>query len=339
MIVRALSVLALSGCAKPGSSEPAPDPATGGELLLGVITPDFLDLPEEIDRQIGAMDRWTKRPTTFAGLFLDIDDPNPAYNLYTPFSALTENGYTVFLHITSRRTLADIDLGNGDDGIRGLAHAAALWARQHESGLALISPLTEMNGTWESYSGSPEEYHRVFRRFRRIFDEEGVPRERLRWVFAPNGWSPPGRPFEDFYPGADLVDVVGFSAYNWGYCNGSAWDTAHAAFAPYLDQMVAMAPGKPIMVTQMGCTSETAAGADQDQKDDWLQEAYQLLISHPDVLGSLYFNLDKECDWAVYRDHGPSAAGYRKATRLPGVSHATPADIARRIEATDPDDP
>ncbi len=65
-----------------------------------------------------------------------------------------------------------------------------------------------------------------------------VPAGSVRWVFAPNGYSLPADPFEEYYPGDAVTDVIGFSSYNYGFYPGygTRWDDPSFTFGNYLPQ-------------------------------------------------------------------------------------------------------
>ena len=60
------------------------------------------------------------------------------------------------------------------------------------------------------------------------------------------------------------MDIVGFTAYNFAGCQVAApwviWETFDTAFKPYLDRMSAMAPGKPLFITQTGVLDKPVNG-------------------------------------------------------------------------------
>jgi hypothetical protein len=93
-----------------------------------------------------------------------------------------------------------------------------------------------MNTTWASYGQDPANYKLAFARVQQIFTQNGVPDSAVKWVFAPNGWA--HLVFEPYYPGDSLVDVIGASAYNWGYCNDTSdlryWNPPSTTFSFYI---------------------------------------------------------------------------------------------------------
>ena len=109
-----------------------------------------------------------------------------------------------------------------------------------------------------------------------IFEQEGVPSSSVQWVFAPNGKSSTGWPsFEDYYPGDSLVDVVGFSSYNFGFhpnlypASYRKWSTPDYVFTDHVSRMRVMAPSKPVFIAQTGTSAYGPNGYDESQKNQW----------------------------------------------------------------------
>jgi len=324
----------VSADAPPTDSASATDPTApvaGFEapaLLLGAYSPDYLGTADGVQRQLSAMDAEAGQRVTFGGVFVGLEDPNPAYDIPAVFSALTEAGYTPFMNLAAGRDLAAMADGEYDDELRAIAEATATWAAQTDDPLVFVAPLPEMNGDWEAYGEEPEAFKRFFARLQGVYAGAGVPGDTIRWVFAPNGWSREGHEFEGYYPGDELVDVIGFSAYQWGGCGDGGWQTPEEVYGPYLERIAAMSPDKPIVVTQTAATSVGEDGAPNEAaKDDFLEASYHLLADTPQVLGVMYFNLDKECDWSVYRD-GVISRGYRAGANALGVDYLSPAELS-----------
>ena len=154
---------------------------------------------------------------------------------------------------------------------------------------------------WICYGESPADFKLAFLRIQIIFDQEGVPEDAVSWVFHVNNQSAPDNPpFEEYYPGNSFVDVVSFSAYNWGACSpwgqvpegSDAWKSPESLYGTNLARMRSMAPGKPIFVAETGTTSwPDPNGSNLEQKDAWLGQAYAYLASSTAVRAVLYFNL------------------------------------------------
>jgi hypothetical protein len=186
-------------------------------------------------------------------------------------------------------------------------------------------------------AGGAEEFKRAYRRIRAIFEEElvkeGVPLTAISWVFAPNNGSPPENNFELYYPGSDIVDIVGFSGYNQGGCAGDfpwfVWETYDIAIKPYLDRMRAMAPNKPIFLAQTATVEVQAHG--QGDKNVWLDDTFTRLAAYPGLKGVVYFNHvdpgNGSCPTGFdFRLHNPGTGqwqGFPTALGRPGVNYGS----------------
>ncbi len=151
---------------------------------------------------------------------------------------------------------------------------------------------------------------------------------RIQWAFAPtnesNGFMPG---FEAYYPGDDVVDWVGLSAYNIGGYTIPQWIYPWQSFddmaRPYLDRMRALAPRKPLAIFQTGSVS---FGGDKNQ---WIQKFIQDALSYPKLYLLLYFNtivpydngFPQGMDWPVFWNDPYSASLLNGYGPLTSVSH------------------
>jgi hypothetical protein len=282
------------------------------DFFLGMYTSSALQTTAS---EIGEVGDWLNSNglntrVSIAGTFMDIEFPNPNWNIPNDLDAAWDQGAVPFVNLAvgtagfGPRTAAEVADGEIDDAIRIWAQAFAAWT-QSGTKRAFIAPLQEMNASWVSYGLDPANYKLAYARIQAIFRQEGVPESSVLWVFAPNGWSEPGHEFEAYYPGDDAVDVIGFSAFNFGACvaGGEGWDTFEMAIDPYLSRMNAMAPSKPIVLAQTGTVEQ---GGD---RGTWLMDSFDKLAAAPMFQGLIYFNVSKvepgapSCnpvDWRVY---------------------------------------
>lgn len=72
----------------------------------------------------------------------------------------------------------------------------------------VLRPFHEMNGGWFWWGAQPERYKVLWSSVFELFSEEGV--HNVIWCWAPSAETP--RP-EAYYPGDDLVDIIGTSQY------------------------------------------------------------------------------------------------------------------------------
>lgn len=260
---------------------------------------------------------------TFAGDFIDFS-LNPSWNVPAELNASWNNGFVPFVNLmppenAACRTPDAIARGDCDTILRDFANHFKTWANGGQK-KAFLAPLPEMNGYWVPYYSSGAAYRAAFLRFRRIFDEVGVPRSSVRWVFAPNGWHDILRPetaFENYYPGDSNVDVVAFSAYNFGGCPADSpwriWDGYETAMKPYLERLSAMAPGKPLFLAQTGSVNVPDDPRNPSEtRDNWLRDTLSKLAAYPALRGIIYFNHRKaeglpNCAFTDYRVWRPEA--------------------------------
>ncbi len=182
-------------------------------------------------------------------------------------------------------TAARIASGELDSAITSWAQEFKDWT-DNGTKKAYLAPLQEMNGSWVDYYGDPANYILAYTHIQDIFlTDVGVDPDSVVWIFAPNGWSEGTFTFEDYYPGDSAVDVVGFSSFNWGECfTGTSWETYTEIYEPYLGQMAAMAPGKPIWIMEMA--SHTVGG----DRDVWFDEVLTSVANYSGVEAVMYFN-------------------------------------------------
>jgi hypothetical protein len=252
---------------------------------------------------------------TSVGWFIDFEDDAfrlpvldlPNNNLYRQLEALWQGGYISFVNLATKdATLLQIINGERDREIGYAAQFYKAWVDLGGGRKALIAPLQEMNGVWVSYGADPNtsaQFKQAYRHILDIFLQNGVTRQQVWWVFAPNGYNDaekPERKFENYYPGDDVVDIVGFSSYNYGYCPDITeaywrWESYPQIFEPYIARMQVMASSKPIIIAETASTAyyHDAAGKplyDIDQMNQWLVENYNYFADRNGVIGIYYFS-------------------------------------------------
>lgn len=171
-------------------------------------------------------------------------------------------------------TLAAIIAGNFDADLQAWAQAA----RDFSTPLILeYGP--EMNGEWFSWNGiwngagnlngygdptqpdGPERFRDAYRHIIQIFRQAGA--NNVTWVFHVNHDDVPDESWnqlEQYYPGNSYIDWIGVSDYG----ALTPLDTDWPSFRDHMDavypRLVALAPGKPIIVSEFGVTSGNPLG-------------------------------------------------------------------------------
>jgi mannan endo-1,4-beta-mannosidase len=172
----------------------------------------------------------------------------------------------------------------------------------------LIRFAHEMNLERYHWGGNPKEfgplspvgYRAMFRHVVTVFRAQNA--NNVHFVFCPNVDSIPAESWNRisyFYPGNDVVDVVGLDGYNWGTTQtrlANGWDSQWRSFesifeAPFIE-LKRIAPGKPIAVF------ETSSAMQGGNKEEWVLE----MLRYAKSLGLaalIWFQVNKEIDWRL----------------------------------------
>lgn len=148
---------------------------------------------------------------------------------------------------------------------------------------------SEMNGTWVAWHGDPKKYIEKFRLIHDIMAEEAP---NVAMVWSPNFWPPDT--IDDYYPGDDYVDWVGFSLYSTPYSSGKEELKGNVIdiFAPLYNRY----HHKPIMISE-GAIAHTYLPTNQTYwrwAEDQLGYMYGLLPRlFPQVKAITYFNYSR----------------------------------------------
>lgn len=300
-------------------------------ILLGLYPTGWMGNQDVIDSQLNEFSNWSAKRITLAGTFIGIEDPT-VWDINIPLTKIYENGYTPFINIGTKFTAEQFASGDANIHI-------AEWARlfkqvvSDEDRVAFIALMPEMNGDWVIYGYDPKNFIDSFRLIQRIFLEQGVPKDSVKWVFAPNGWSFPKHNFEFYYPGDEYVDIVGFSSYNFGYCGASTyWKSLQKGVESYVERMQILAPRKPIFLTQTGTSAFTEYGMNDNAKNLWLKEGYSYLANNSSVKAIIYFNIEgNNCDFAIYRtwetNYNTRYIGYKEGVQSSVFKYYSPAEL------------
>jgi hypothetical protein len=257
---------------------------------FGVFAPEAPFHFAEVDGMAADIEHMPDSVTWFAGWDQDFR-PEAADNAWkrgmfpivswesrpqvTPMGPESDNA------VNSEYQLADIVAGTYDEYIRSYAEDVA--AYRLPVGLRFDH---EMNGIWypwaEQVNGNrPGEFVAAWRHVHDIFDEEGA--TNAIWIWAPNVVEfPQAQPLPELYPGDEYVDFAGLTGYYRKPVPGKA-ATFQNTYGRSLDAVRAAAPGKKILLTEVGAT-ETGGN-----KVAWVTSFFEQLPNHPDVVGFTWF--------------------------------------------------
>lgn len=312
-------------------------------LLIGLYEQaDFGPTPggeANVKNILQAADSWTGKKHSLIGLFADPELPSLQWGFTENMEVLWQHGYIPFVNIGSGRSAGYIASGKLDSQIQAMGRLYANWIAKGGGRKAFLAPLQEMNGYWVPYGGDPANYKLAYKRFRDQFAAAGAPVSSAWWVFAPNGYADPGYEFELYYPGDALVDVVGFSAYNFGFCAVGnpawrKWNSPKDIYGEHISRMRAMAPGKPIIIAQTGTTDQYPDPNTHDRaiRDQWIIDAYDYLSKEQGVMAILYFDINlsnsDDCDYTMFNTANRSN-GYKSIGKNPNIIYMSAAEISK----------
>ncbi|MCO4253752.1 glycosyl hydrolase [Pseudarthrobacter cellobiosi] len=202
-------------------------------------------------------------------------------------------------------SLDRIAAGDFDAHITQWGQALAAWGQPVQLRFA-----HEMNGNWypwaEGVNGNqPGDYVEAWRHVHDIVAASGA--SNVSWVWSPNVPYYGSTDLAGLFPGAGYVDVVALDGYNWGTsASWSGWISPQDLFAPGIAQVRTLAPGVPILI------SETASSEAGGNKAAWNTELVSYLAAQPDVMGFVWFHLQKETDWRI-NSSASSASAFKSA--------------------------
>ncbi|MEU8262580.1 glycosyl hydrolase [Micromonospora sp. NPDC048999] len=220
----------------------------------------------------------------------------------------------------SRIAYGDFDnyLRSWAEGIRSLGYPVA------------IRLAHEMNGSWYpwcemSNGNSPGDYVKAWRHVHDLFRAVGV--SNVIWVWSPNAkWSDHTPKLATLYPGDDYVDWVGISGY-YGMGAFSKYRSFDEIFNETIAEIRAFSK-KPLVIT------ETGAAESDGRKAEWISETFRMLPAHQDIIGLIWFEVNKEQDWRI--ESSPAAAtAFAQAVADPRYDLTWSPDLPPRLKVDD----
>lgn len=182
-------------------------------------------------------------------------------------------------------SLARIAAGRFDADLRELGK------EMKAAGVPVIfRPMPEPNTPWYPWSGTvngntPERYAAAWKRVRKIVKSAGGKRLSILW--SPYVRSVPdvdANAIAKYFPGANQVDLVGVSGYNFGAVGDLTWLAPKQLFVAAYTRIQALAP-KPFWISETG---STAAGGDQAA---WIASLSGLKADMPKLRGIVWYDV------------------------------------------------
>lgn len=180
----------------------------------------------------------------------------------------------------------DIASGKHDTYLKGWAEGVRAYSQP-----LYLRPFPEMNGSWTSWHGDPISFVAAWRHVVYMFKQAGV--TNVHWVWSPNVTDTHGTPpLETYYPGSDVVDILGIDGYNWG--NSQSWSDWRSFDSLFQDayRRISALGSQPVWIT------ETACAEGGGNKSEWVKEMFAS-TAFPRLAAIIWFNEDKEADWRI----------------------------------------
>lgn len=189
-------------------------------------------------------------------------------------------GGTPFIQLTAD-DIYDFNAGADDAALDGVISNLADWIAKGGGRGAIIAPFPEANLEQHVWGGDPAAYKTAFSRIRAAFLEAGLGPDVIRYAFAMNGPGDHELGYDDYYPGDEIVDIIGFSKLN----RNNPWRDYELTFGVHLEEMQELVgTSKPILIIMTG--SVESGG----ERDAWLTEMFERLGAHDQVIGAMYYN-------------------------------------------------
>jgi beta-mannanase len=204
---------------------------------------------------------------------------------------ITSRGAIPFMDMSSKSVpLTDITNGVYDSSIITWADSVKTWGKP-----LFFRWNWEMNGPWFSWGAqaqqNPSNFVAAWKHFHDVVASRGA--NNVTWVWCPNTVYTGSTPLNQLYPGDSYVDWTCIDGYNKASVGSSyynAWQSFSQVFQNTYNQVLAIAPSKPIMI------GETGSNEGGGSKAAWLADALQtqLPVNYPKVKAFVWFN------WPIY---------------------------------------
>jgi beta-mannanase len=193
--------------------------------------------------------------------------------------------------------LADIANGTYDTYIRQWAKAAAKFAKPFYLRFA-----HEMNDPyrypWGPQNNSSADFIAAWKHVKSLFVSEGA--NNAIWIWSPH---PAYGQFNEFYPGNDMVDMVGIGALNYGnVATWSQWWSFDDIFGKHYAELDVFQ--KPMLISEFGSLK---TGGD---RADWFADALlSIKNKYPSVKALVFYHnhddhttTQQSIDWSITHD-------------------------------------
>lgn len=184
----------------------------------------------------------------------------------------------------------------------------------------------EFNGSWYPWANDPDNLKAAWRHVHARFQAAGI-NNSVEWIWCANNVNVDNyNDITRYYPGDDVVDLTGLDGYNWGSnYSFSQWKGFDATFSvPYL-KLIGSFPTKPVVIAEVASTEpldvpDVSLGQDgtdadaRESKELWVQDMYsRIRTDYPAIRAAVWFNTNKELDWALNGSSNTGLTAYNNA--------------------------
>ena len=188
-------------------------------------------------------------------------------------------------------SLGAIIAGDFDDLVESWADELAEWGRP-----VVMRFAHEMNGFWYPWSESSNgnlsgQYVAAWRHVHDIFTVAGA--DNVIWIWSPNPTQPTLPALAGLYPGDAYVDWLGLIGYLGNGIDPRTYvPTFDQLFGPTIAEMREFSD-LPMVITELGATELGG------KKAEWITHVYDEIKLRHDIVGVIWFEVDKETDWRI----------------------------------------
>lgn len=192
------------------------------------------------------------------------------------FAKCPANGLPLYKAIAS---------GNCDEFIKNVGKNLKQFGKTLLLRFAWEMNIPSMEWQIEKTGSSNEDFIHAWQRMHQIIHEQNA--SNVLWVFSPDVGN---TYYKDIYPGDGYVDWIGLDGYNWGTTQSwSRWQTFTEVFSTAYRAITALAPNKPLMISEVNSTDK---GGD---KSMWYQDMLQrqIPLNFPKIKAVVFYNEDR----------------------------------------------
>lgn len=259
-------------------------------------------VPDEVP--IGEFESWSGKKTAVSVKFANIFAINGELFFDNVIRPIWEYGHIPLLTLEpwgSEDIAEEIAMGEHDDVLED-------WSNNIQSYITddsyssqprlYIRFAHEMNGNWYPWSGNPESYKRMYKRFHdMVMNHRAVNEDTVQFIWTVNCDDVGGHRMEDYYPNDEYVDWCGIDGYNFGSKrNWSSWRSPSNTFDAMLTRVRDVSGGKPIAIPETGSTAQKDGVMNNSVKNQWIRSLYDWADTRDIELLS-WFNENKTTDW------------------------------------------